>query len=135
MKLNRSNTMKRAFEFAHVRKGGQGSAGRFLVLSLATLPASDCTQLTSGMQRSTGSSRFGIIVTKKVGNAVVRNTLRRRVREIIRAHGDSISDGYRVVVILRHRANFATYEQMEKDFQKCLKRLPKSIKPEHTTPS
>ncbi len=135
MKLNRSNTMKRAFEFAHVRKGGQGSAGRFLVLSLAALPASHCAQQPSSSQRSAGGSRFGIIVTKKVGNAVVRNTLRRRVREIIRAHGDSISDGYYVVVILRHRANFATYEQMEKDFKKCLKGLLKSIKPKHPTPS
>ncbi len=127
--------MKRAFEFAHVRHGGQGSAGRFLVLSLAALPTSECLQASCDTTRSSGSSRFGIIVTKKVGNAVVRNTLRRRVREIIRAHGDSISDGYYVVVILRHRANFATYEQMEKDFKKCLKRLPKSLKHDTPTPS
>ncbi len=116
--------MKRAFEFAHVRHGGQGSAGRFLVLSLVCLPATDTQHSPCSHTGNTGSSRFGIIVTKKVGNAVVRNRLRRRVRELIRAHGDSLADGYRVVILIRYRANFATYEQMEQDFLKCLRRLP-----------
>lgn len=36
-----------------------------------------------------GTLKFGIICTKKIGCAVVRNKLRRRVREILRAHGAS----------------------------------------------
>ena len=70
--------MKRASEFAMVRAQGSSAAGRFLVLS--TLPY-------SGEGAGAKESRFGIITTKRLGHAVVRNLLRRRVRELLRAHG------------------------------------------------
>ena len=38
MQLKRSQTMKRASEFAMVRSKGKSEAGRFLILSTATLP-------------------------------------------------------------------------------------------------
>ena len=34
----------------------------------------------------TGATRFGITVTRKIGNAVVRNRMKRRLRELLRAH-------------------------------------------------
>ncbi len=114
--------MTRAYEFAKVRSDGASSAGRLLVLSAAALPdpATD--------------SKFGIICTKKVGNAVLRNLLRRRIREILRQHGTPLAKGYHVVVILRWRAAEVDYAHLEKDFRKTLLRLQTHLTAGQTTP-
>lgn len=113
MQLKRSNTMKRASQFAMVRQAGQSEAGRFLILSTAPLP-------TAGEH-----SRFGIITTKRIGHAVMRNLLRRRVREILRAHGEPLSAGLYVVIVVRNRAALTDYAGLEKDFLKLLSRRQK----------
>ncbi len=111
MQLTRRQTMKRASEFAMVRAEGSSDTGRFLVLATCALPAG-----------ADAESRFGIITTKRVGHAVVRNLLRRRVREILRAHGDPLVRGLYVVIILRHRAAMADYAALQKDFLRLLAR-------------
>lgn len=117
MKLTRRQTMKRASEFAMVRAEGSSAAGRFLVLSAAPLPRE------AASDAGTAESRFGIITTRKLGHAVTRNLLRRRVREILRAHGEPLSTGRYVVIIPRIHAATASYEQLERDFIKQMKRL------------
>ena len=114
MKLTRRQTMKRTSEFAMVRAEGSSAAGRFLVLSSAPL---------QGDNAETAESRFGIITTRRLGHAVVRNLLRRRVREIVRAHGAPLSCGRYVVIIPRIHAATASYEQLERDFIKQMNRL------------
>ncbi len=114
MQLKRHHTMKRASEFAMVRAQGSSAAGRFLVLS--TLPF-------AGEGAGTRESRFGIITTRRLGHAVTRNLLRRRVREILRAHGEPVQHGHYVVLIPRHTAALASYGELEKDFLRLLKRL------------
>ena len=113
MQLKRQHTMKRASEFAMVRAQGSSAAGRFLVLS--TLPY-------TGEGAGAKESRFGIITTKRLGHAVVRNLLRRRVREILRAQGTPLQQGHYVVIIPRHTAATAAYHELEKDFIRLLKR-------------
>lgn len=115
MQLKRSNTMKRASEFAMVRNAGKSEAGRFLILSTAPL------------ESPSASSRFGIITTKRIGHAVVRNLLRRRVREILRAHAAPLASGLRVVIIVRNRAALTDYAGLEKDFLKLLARHRKQL--------
>lgn len=62
-----------------------------------------------------GPPRLGITVTKKIGNAVVRNRIKRAVRETFRIHAASLRRGASMVVIARdgsHRlgANGTTAE-------------------------
>lgn len=45
------------------------------------------------------SSRFGIITTKKLGNAVVRNRTKRMIKSIIRQHLAKIHQGKDIVII------------------------------------
>lgn len=113
MQLKRHHTMKRASEFAMVRAQGSSAAGRFLVLS--TLPY-------TGEGAGAKESRFGIITTRRLGHAVVRNLLRRRIREILREHGEPLQHGHYVVLIPRHTATTAAYSELEKDFRRLLKR-------------
>ena len=113
MQLKRHQTMKRASEFAMVRAQGSSAAGRFLVLS--TLPY-------SGEGAGAKESRFGIITTKRLGHAVVRNLLRRRVRELLREHGAPLETGLSVVIVVRNRAAMADYAALEKDLLKLIAR-------------
>lgn len=103
--------MKRAYEFAEARTRGASDAGRYIVLCTAPFP--------ENKQRH---SLFGIITTKRVGHAVVRNRLRRQLREILRAHGEPLESGRYVVLIVRNRAAHTDYAGLERDFLKLLKR-------------
>lgn len=114
MRLNRRHSMTRAYEFARVRAEGTSQAGRCVVVSAAPLADAEAP------------SSFGIICTKKVGHAVVRNLLRRRVRELLRAHADAWARGWHLVVILRWRAADTPFSALEKDFCKTLTRLAKA---------
>ncbi len=52
----------------------------------------------------TGGNRVGITVGRKLGHAVVRNRVRRRLREIYRLHEAEFSPGWDIVVVARSRA-------------------------------
>ena len=117
MQLNRRNTMKRAYEFSLVRQKGVSKPGRFLVLSLAALPQEEQNERT----------RVGLIATKRVGCAVERNRLRRRMREIIRAHAAPIEQGHYLVIIMRKSASKVTYQELEQDYLRCQKRIIKTL--------
>ena len=66
--------------------------------------------------------RLGISASKKLGNAVVRNRLRRTVKEIWRKHQDRIAAQYDYVVIVRKAAVQLDFHQMEKSMLHLLKK-------------
>ncbi|HWO54704.1 ribonuclease P protein component [Paenibacillus sp. JTLBN-2024] len=58
--------------------------------------------------------RVGISVSKKVGNAVVRNRMRRLVKEIVRHHEDRLIEHVDLVFIVRKGALDLPYKDLEK---------------------
>lgn len=58
--------------------------------------------------------RLGVSVSKKVGNAVVRNRLRRMMKEIVRLHKDKMTPHYDYILIARKPASELDYQTMEK---------------------
>ena len=70
-----------------------------------------------------GQSRLGITASSKVGNAVIRNRVRRRLREIYRLHESEMRSGYDFVLVARVRAAGATYKQLERDFLRLADKL------------
>ncbi len=61
-------------------------------------------------------SRLGLTVSTKVGKAVVRNRVRRRLREVYRTNEARLRMGYDVVVVARVRAAHSKYSVLEKEF-------------------
>ena len=59
-----------------------------------------------------GINRVGITVSKKLGGAVVRNRVRRRLREVYRLHEDRFLPGYDLVVVARSRAIDANFQDL-----------------------
>jgi len=69
------------------------------------------------------SGRLGLTVTKKVGNAVVRNRIKRRVREWVRLHG-WVPAGWDLVVVAKGSAAGQLHpEDFGPDLTKILRNL------------
>ena len=68
-------------------------------------------------------NRFGITAGTKLGHAVVRNKVRRRLREIYRLNEDKLLPGYDIVVVARVRAVHSRYADLDKQFLRLAKKL------------
>ena len=59
-------------------------------------------------------SRVGFSITKKHGNAVKRNKLKRRLKEITRHNIDLINEGYDLIIIPKQNTKNLKYQELEK---------------------
>jgi len=60
----------------------------------------------------TNENRVGITAGKKLGHAVVRNRVRRRLREIYRCHEALFGRGWDIVVVARTKAVDAPFDKL-----------------------
>ena len=73
---------------------------------------------------------MGFTVSRKVGNAVIRNRARRRLREIVRlAPSCALAPGHDYVLVARRPALKAAFDHLARDFEKALRRLSRTARP------
>lgn len=58
------------------------------------------------------NSRFGIAVGKKLGNAVFRNKMKRRLRMILTNQKKEFSNGYDYIIIMKEKTKVASFEEL-----------------------
>ncbi len=110
-RITKEMRLRRRAEFVTVQRDGQKLHGRH-VLALARKRIDPET-----------AGRLGITVTKKVGNAVVRNRIKRFVREWMRLHG-WIPTGWDVVVVAKDSAARQVHpDDFDSDLTKVLRQL------------
>lgn len=68
-------------------------------------------------------NRLGFTVSTKLGHAVARNRVRRRLREIYRTNEAKLRSGYDLVVVGRVRAVHARYRELERQFLRTAEKL------------
>jgi ribonuclease P protein component len=78
--------------------------------------------MTLGVLHGTGDTKVGIITSKRVGSAVNRNRVRRRLREILRLARPQWASGFWLVIIARNRAADATFAELHAEWVKLAKR-------------
>lgn len=66
-------------------------------------------------------SRFGFSIKKALGGAVVRNRIRRRLRELARLHRKEIPAGWDIVIHPKSSVAKASFEALAADFLRLLK--------------
>ena len=97
-------------DFLAAAKGSKIPAGPFV---LQTRPRQD-----------DGPVRVGFTVSKRVGNSVIRNRVRRRLREIVRLNGGtSMLAGHDYVLVGRRDALTMPFDKMTDEFARALRRL------------
>jgi ribonuclease P protein component len=68
-------------------------------------------------------NRLGYTVSTKLGHAVVRNRVRRRLREIYRLNSHKLKQGYDIVIVARSRSVGADYKKLESAFLSACEKL------------
>ena len=80
--------------------------------------------LQSRKRDERGPVRVGFTVSRKVGNAVERNRVRRRLKEIVRlSAATGLACGHDYVLVGRRAALGLSFEQITEDFMRALRRL------------
>ena len=83
--------------------------------------ANSCMVLYARKNRL-GENRVGVTVSKKLGKAVVRNRVRRRLREVYRLHESRFLPGWDIVVVARGRAVDADFSDLTKAYLSLAKK-------------
>ncbi len=91
--------LTRSKDFTRIRRLGRSSGNRLVVLYVLS-------------QRS-DETRVGFSVSKRVGKAVVRNRVKRCMREAVRRQVPILRNGQDLVFIARPGSSGATYQQIE----------------------
>ena len=97
--LKKEYRLKASNRIRIVRTAGQSWRNRWLVLCKL-----------SGEQEQ---NRFAFSVSKRVGNAVTRNRIKRYMREVVRRQLPQLQGGWDILLIARERAAHASYQEIE----------------------
>ena len=105
----KTRRLTRTSDFDRVKEAGHAERGRFIVLA------------TLAVQNS-GASRAGFITSGRLGGAVVRNRVRRRLREIVRQNQHALRGEFWMVLVARRDAANASYQQLEHEWLRLARR-------------
>jgi ribonuclease P protein component len=103
-----TESLKKNHQFRYVYGRGKSIANRLLVMYV--------------LRNDTQGNRYGISVSKKVGNSVVRSRVTRLLRESYRLNESNVQSGYDIVVIARASAKDATFDEMQSALIHLLKK-------------
>ena len=104
-----SQSLKRNSDFRRAYSRGRSAAGRYVAVYCR--------------RNGSAGNRLGITVGTKVGKAVVRNSIRRRLREAYRLAEGGFLRGWDIVIVARGRAAGADYRTLRDDMFLCAKAL------------
>ncbi len=93
-------------QFSRLHHEGRSLANNLLVIRV----------LSNGLSET----RFGFVVSKRIGNSVTRNKVKRRLREAARL--SSVQPGWDVVFIARRGCEKAKYQQLKRATENLLRR-------------
>lgn len=92
-------SIKKNIDFLKVYHHGKSYANKYLVMYV--------------LENNLEENRFGITVSKKVGNSVVRHRVTRLIRESIRLQENEFLTGYDIVIIARNTAKGKKFQDIE----------------------
>ena len=97
--MNSRCTLKKNSDFRRLYAKGKSAVNPFMVVYCR--------------RNRTGQTRLGYTVSVKLGHAVRRNRIRRRLRETVRLNADKLTPGWDIVVVARSRAFDAPFSKLQ----------------------
>lgn len=106
--MHRRHRLTANERFQQVRRQGQSREERLVVLIY--------------LPNDLPYSRFGFAASRRVGKAVRRNRARRLLRESVRLQLETLAAGWDMIFIARTGTAAATFQQVDSDCRKALRR-------------
>lgn len=107
--LSEKNRLKKKKDFENVFKKGKGFREGFLTLKIG--------------KNNLDRTRFGFIVSQRISKkATLRNKIKRRLREIVRAKMKTIKKGIDVVLITVPGIEKKSFQEIEKTVERLFKK-------------
>ncbi len=106
--------LRKRREFLSVQGRGARRRGRYLVV-------------IARRREVEGPTRLGVTVSRKVGGAVVRNRIKRRIREAFRQRQRELPPGFDLVVVAKREAAEASFRQIEGELLGAARALARKI--------
>ncbi|MDD2553681.1 MAG: ribonuclease P protein component [Desulfotomaculaceae bacterium] len=104
-------TLKKNMEYKQVYSRGKSFVDRYLVVYYLSNNLDFC--------------RFGFTVSKKIGNAVTRNRVRRLLKEACRLNNNVFTGGFDLVLVARRGIVDLDYRRVEESLLKLIKKVYK----------
>ena len=104
--MQRRQRLTGSKRFSQIHIGGSSAANRLLVIRY--------------LANGSNCSRFGFLVSKRIGNAAVRNKVKRRLREAVRLN--PVKAGWDAIFIVRRGAGSAKYQDLKDAIDNLLQR-------------
>ena len=98
--MKKKEIVKKTWEFDDIIKNGKCIKNRYFIIHTK--------------ENDSLYSRYGISVSKKVGNSVVRHHLTRLIRESYRLNEEMFNSGLDIVVVVREAAASASFDEIQK---------------------
>lgn len=98
--LKRQYRLRHSGRIQEIRHTGQSWRNRWLAISV--------------LSNEQPQSRFAFSVSRRIGNAVTRNRIKRLMREAVRQYLPLVRGGWDVLLIARSRTRGASFEQMQR---------------------
>ena len=105
--MNKVNSLRKNEDFKKVYSTGKNYWNRNLILYI--------------LKNDEDYNRVGYSITKKIGNSVVRNKVRRRMKEIYRLNVDKLETGYDLIIIPKKNVVDISYKELESAMLHILK--------------
>ena len=104
-----TSTLKKNHEFKRLYNKGKSAASQCAVVYCR--------------RNGRAENRLGVTVSTKLGGAVQRNRIRRRLKEIYRLNEKNLSPGYDIVIVARMKSRFIGYRELESGILPLFKKL------------
>jgi len=102
-------SLKKNYEFLRVYKKGSFFVGKFLILHVHP--------------NRVGEKRIGVSISKKVGNSVKRNRIKRVIKENFREYYNTVDENKDYVFVARVGCSDATFTDIKREMKFLLKKL------------
>ncbi|PKB73679.1 MAG: ribonuclease P protein component [SAR202 cluster bacterium Io17-Chloro-G7] len=104
--MQRRSRLTGSPRFSQIHQGGNSAANNLLVIRF--------------LANDLDYSRFGFIISKRIGNAAVRNRMKRRLREVVRS--SQVHVGWDALFIARRGSGKANFQELRQATTNLLRR-------------
>ena len=107
--MKKQNIVKKSKDFNRIIQKRQGKSNNYFIINKE--------------ENNENKSKFGITFTKKIGNAVIRNKLKRRIKSIIDNNTEIYESNTTYIIIAKKEVLNLSYKQMEQELTNVFQKI------------